>query len=379
MSITVYEATKLNHLKPFKLIAGISGMSKSIDKVGILDYEVIEGINGMFTYGDFVLTTFTPIRNDINAIKSCIKTLIECNVACLAIKQKYIQDLPEDIISYANKNAFPIFLFNEDIYFEDIIEDLLKGLQSRSHIEILETKIEALFKNELKPNVVKELAYDLNRHFYNEHQVFFLKEKRFINDDNIISIAEKYKRSRNQFIEHSVFKYGNGLIVIMTYQSIEAKHVKLDREYIFNNLSINHNDFYIGYSNIYIDIISLDKSIKESIYASQACELNELSSQEYCNIGIYKLLLPNKGSWMKRYVHETLNPLYCYDDGKLLETAREYIINKGDITKTSQVMFQHKNTIRYRIQKMKTLLELESDSDFYEQLSIALKCEKLLL
>lgn len=379
MSITISEALKLNHLKQLKLIAGELGLNKSIEKIGILDHEIIEGIQGMFTYGDFVLTTFTPIRNDIKAIETCIKTLIECRVSVLTIKNIYVKDLSKDMIDYANKHEFPIFIFDENLYFEDIIEDLMKGMQSRGHIKILEAKIEVLFKNELKPNVVKELAYDLNRHFNHEHQVFFLKEKRYINDENIILIAEKYKRSRHQFVEHSVFKYHNGLIVIMSYKNIEAKHVKLDYEYIFNNLAIKQDDYYMGYSSIHRDISLLDKSIKESIFANQVCELEEKSFLEYKNIGIYKLLLPGESNWMKRYVSDTLDPIYAYDDGKLIETARTYIKYKGDVLETSKVMFQHKNTIRYRIQKMKYILSLESDGDFYEQLSIAIKCEKILL
>lgn len=379
MSITVSEAMQLNHLKPLNLIAGSSGLNKKIEKIGILDHEIIEGISGMFTSGDFVLTTFTPIREDMGAIIKCIKDLIECRVTALAIKSIYITELPREMIEYANKHDFPIFIFGEDVYFEDVIEDLMVGMHSRSHIEILESKIDVLYKNELKPSLVKEMALELNRHFQSELQVFFLKEKRYINDTRIIRIAEKYKRSRHQYEQHSVFKYKEGLIVILSYQKMSPNHVSIDQEFIFNLLGIDVSEYYMGSSNILYDLIQLDLGVKQSIYASKACELDEKDRISYSDIGIYKLLLPHEESiWIKRYINEILNPIYNYDEGKLIETARVYIQCGGDIIKTSEEMFQHKNTIRYRIQKMKSLLNVSLDGDFYEQLSIAIKCERLI-
>ncbi len=82
--------------------------------------------------------------------------------------------------------------------------------------------------------------------------------------------------------------------------------------------------------------------------------------------------------WLKSFTDNILNPIKEYDNGNLIETARIYIENSGDIIKVSEQMFQHKNTIRYRINKIKTLLNSISDKDFYEQLSIAIKCEKII-
>ncbi|MBI9014157.1 MAG: PucR family transcriptional regulator [Clostridiales bacterium] len=379
MSIMVSEAMQLNHLKPLNLIAGSSGLNKKIEKIGILDHEIIEGIPGMFTSGDFVLTTFTPIREDMDAIIKCIKDLIECRATALAIKSIYITELPQTAIDYANKHDFPIFIFGKDVYFEDVIEDLMIGMQSRSHIEILESKIDVLYKNELKPSLVKEMAFDLNRHLQSELQVFFLKEKRYINDTKIIRIAEKYKRSRHQYEQHSVFKYKEGLLVIFSYPKMSLNHVSIDQKFIFNLLGIDASKYYMGSSEILYDLIHLDLGIKQSIYASKVCELEEKDKISYRDIGIYKLLLPHQESiWIKRYVDDILDPINNYDDGKLIETARIYIQCGGDILRTSKEMFQHKNTIRYRIQKMKSLLNVSLEGDFYEQLSIAIKCERLV-
>ena len=180
MSISVRDAMKLNQLKPLILVSGHKGLNNKIEKIGILDYEVIEGILNNFSSGDFVLTTFTPIRDDIKKIEQSIKDLIKCKVSGLAIKTIYLKSLPLSIIEYANNNNFPIFMFDEKVFFEDVIEDLMDGMHTRSHMELMASKIEVLFKNDLKKPVIKELAYELNSNFYSDHITIYCKEKRYI-------------------------------------------------------------------------------------------------------------------------------------------------------------------------------------------------------
>ena len=377
MSISISEALMLNQLKPLKLLNQEVKLISRIDKIGILDHELIEGIHGSFRRGDFVLTTFTAIRKQSDAIEKAILDLIDCKIAALAIKNIYVKGVSLNVLSEATRNNIPIFIFDSDVYFEDIIEDLIKGMHSRSYMEIIESKIETMFSNELKHTLVEEMAYELNGDFLNYHHVFYLKEKRYINDEAIIEIAERYKRSRKKPREHGIFKYKDGLIIILTYEK-RPHQTKLDLSYLLSIGDYKLTDFYIGYGDTQVSIQLLDKSIKEAVYANMVCEIDNRESVHYDEIGLYKMLLPHKDTWMKSYVSGVLEPIKSYDDGKLIETARAYIKHQGDIMVTAEEMYQHKNTIRYRIQKMKELLKITSDGEFYEQLSVAIKCEKLM-
>ena len=377
MSISISDAMQLNHLKSLNLVSGKNGLGNKIGKIGILDYEVIEGIIGGFYKGDFVLTTFTGIRGDYIKIEKCIKDLIKCNVSALAIKNIYVKKLPKKIIDFANENNFPIFIFEESVFFEDIIEDLMAGMQTRTYLELMESKIEILFKNDLKKLVIKELAYELNTNFYFEHIAIYCKEKKYINDDSLLDIAERYQRSRSKSIHFSVYKYQEGLLIILSYKKITEIDILVDTKRIFKFLNISKEYFYIGKSEWTYEITLLDKSIKESIYAARTCELLNENEKKYSDIGIYKLLLPYSESRnLESFTNNILEPLKSYDNGKLIETARVYISCGGDISSTAKEMFQHKNTIRYRINKMKTLLDISNE--FYIQLYIAIKSEKIL-
>ncbi|BEP28866.1 PucR family transcriptional regulator [Helicovermis profundi] len=379
MSISVYNALLLPQLKNLKLVSGENGLNKIIEKIGILDHEMIEGIIGNFTKGDFVITTFTAIRDDKSKIEKCIKDLAICEISALAIKNIYVKELSKNIIDFANRHKLPILFFEENIYFEDVIEDLMSGMLSRSHMELMASKIDILFNNDLKKNIVRDLAYEINRNFYNEHIVIFCKEKRYLNDESLINTTERYSRSRAKSIHHSIIKYKEGLVIILTYKKITNKDIAIDTSNIFKSLNITEKTFYIGKSTYAFELMYLDESIKESIFASRSCELLNENPKNYEDIGIYKLLLPYANDkWLQSFTNSLLDLIKRYDDGKFINTARIFIKNNGDINLTALEMYQHKNTIRYRINKMKELLSIDSENEFYEQLSIAIKCEKLI-
>jgi DNA-binding PucR family transcriptional regulator len=66
-----------------------------------------------------------------------------------------------------------------------------------------------------------------------------------------------------------------------------------------------------------------------------------------------------------------------YDKNKgtdLLNTAIVYVESEGNINTTSEKLFQHKNTIRYRIRKINELLgSNQVEGMAYETLAIAIR------
>ncbi|MBN2795817.1 MAG: PucR family transcriptional regulator [Clostridia bacterium] len=380
MSITVREAMQLNQFKHIHLVAGEKGLESLIERIGILDYEIVEGIKGAFFKGDFVLTTFTAARNNLELLKSSIEDLIDCGISALAIKTIYYKELPLSIIELANKKGLPIFMFDDRLFFEYIIEDLVDAMHARSHMDLLSSKIEILFKSELKRNLVGEIAKEINRNFLNHHVTIFIREKQYRNDESLMKLCERYQRSRYRSIHQSLIKYVDGMILILSYDNLSMQSVELDFNFILQQLGISLEQYWIGISETKSSLNELDMAIKESVYATYACEHLKQDRAEYKAIGIYKILLPyQRDFWLNHFIKTTLDPIYLYDQGKLMETARVYIETGGDIKRTSEILFQHINTIRYRINKIQALMDEKNQGSFYEQLSLAIKAEKITM
>ncbi len=64
---------------------------------------------------------------------------------------------------------------------------------------------------------------------------------------------------------------------------------------------------------------------------------------------------------------------------EMILTVENYVANSGDFKLTAEMMNQHVNTIRYRINRIKSALNMENDTiKFNETIAIAVKLRILL-
>src|SRR5690554_3573713 len=98
MALTVLEVIKLDIFKNFRLVAGHRGLDNIVEKIGILDWEFVNKIEGLrveseFTKGEFVLTSLLFAKDKPELIIEAVKYLEESQICGLAIKNIYYDDL----------------------------------------------------------------------------------------------------------------------------------------------------------------------------------------------------------------------------------------------------------------------------------------------
>jgi hypothetical protein len=382
MAITVYEATKFKTFKNFKLISGFSGLDNLVEKVGILDWEFFSKMEGQFIQGEFVLTSLLFAKDNPSFIFEAVKALIKDGASGLAIKNIYYENLPLEVVDYANEKAFPIFIFDNSVYFEDIITEVADKIRFADNYEILETKIDILIKKNLNKATVKEIAYEINSSFKEHFFVLYCKKKNYFEDNNMIALLERLTRTKNIDLYSSVLKYRNGILIIFTDEMIAEKDIARNANNLIERIGINLSEYCIGVSNAHSTLGELDNGINESIFAQKTGELSNNSFHHFSDIGIYGILMPHADEiWMHNFYDRIILPIKNYDqkhNTELFDTAIRYIEKDGKIIETANSFFVHKNTIRYRIGKIKELLNMEDcEGSFYEQLSAAIKLYKI--
>ncbi len=378
MSITISEALKLKYFNTFELIAGEWGLNNRIEKIGILDHEIVEDVYGEFGQGDFVLTSFTPARNNTALLIKSIQGLIKSDVSGLAIKNIYYKELPPIIVQLANKMSFPIFIFENSIYYEDLIAEINQEIRTKDNDELLATKIDILIKDSVSKSMIRELALDLNHSFKERFIVAFCKEKKYVNNKHIMKLLDLFKFQVHMSIYYSVFKYRDGIILICTSHDHNETQLIEEMNQLIHDVGIHNEFFLIGISNVHYSLDQFTRGLHEAFYAVKASKINSTQATNYSAIGIHQILLPFiDNEWMQDYCKQIIQPLMDYDDKyhtQILETAIAYIENDQNIKRTSEALFQHDNTIRYRIKKIKELLNMaHCDGSFNEQLSVAVK------
>ena len=94
-------------------------------------------------------------------------------------------------------------------------------------------------------------------------------------------------------------------------------------------------------------------------------------------MGIYKLIAHHSGDKkILDFAYNYLKPI-LEEDGKeneLLQTGIAYVFAGGDANLAANKLFCHKNTIRYRINKIQEKLDpVATEADFFTNLTTAIK------
>lgn len=379
MSISIFDATKLRTFQNFRLISGVSGLDRMINKVGILDWEFFHRIPGHFVSGEFVISSLLFAKDHPEYIIDAVKDLIDDGVSGLAIKNIYYDTLPKEVVNLSNEMGFPIFIFDNSAYFEDIITEVMDRIRLVNHYELIEAKLEILLSKPLDRSTVKELAVELNPRFKEQCYALFVTKRHYFSVTDLNQTIQMIKSHPMFEKESMVVRFRNGILIIfsedqMAYESHLMKNV--------TRYELENDQYLIGVSTLYPQISDLDRVIQESLMAHKVALIEGKTLVQFDETGVYRLLLPfHDDYWMRRYHQTIIMPLKQYDQSYqsgLFETAMTYVNAAGDIKKTAQDLFIHANTVRYRLSKIKELLSLDAaEGELFTQLNLAVKLDQL--
>ena len=386
MAITILEAMKLPTFKDFDLVAGYRGLDREIQRASILDYEYESSlfdkpIQTYFEKEDFVISSLIYAKDDQSLILESVKGLISDGVSGLAIKNIYYDELPEEVIKYANQMDFPIFMFDKKgSYYEDIVTEIYDKNKEKNSISYQEAKIGILLKEDMDKSSVKNMAKDFNISFKENIFSICLKPKKYIDENSLTNIINILNRDLGA--SHVAYRYHGIIFIICTYEDShkENKSTEFSRlvRLMIYSLFLDLNDYYIGISNFHKYIDELNFALKESMYAMRVASIEGENIKYYYEIGVYKLLMPSYSEgYMINFYSDTIGKIKQYDqkyNSELLQTAIVYVKLGGNIKNTAKSINLHENTVRYRINKIKEIFNTtNSEFEFYEELALGIK------
>ena len=387
MTISVADILKLPSFYGAQILAGSGGLDRQVAKVTVmecpefpLDPEVA-GLkdNLLFRDGDFFITSLYALKDSPQMFYDTVKLYDSYNSSGMCIIRRYYESLPEDIANLANELNFPIIMVNRNTAYADMIHDITRAILSIDYYHIAISIINDIRSEENRENIVS-LAYTLNNKIKNNLIVFCLKTEG-LNDDKL-----KYLSTNINSIEDSFnVQYYNKLMIFIssdvkfTDDAIEkliSKYVYIIEKYFANNYSL-------GVSNYYDNLKYVKECIEEALISCKVSSVVRGNIMQYKDIGTYKILLDiNNRATLEKFYDEIMKPLEEYNEiksGRLKETLLNYVKNDGDINRTAEDLFQHQNTIRYRVNRVKQLLGFEEENiRFFENISLAYKIHNII-
>lgn len=380
MGITVQEALSLDVLKEARLIAGAGGLQRVIKRVSVLECPGCDEYKGLLREGDFFLTSFYAFKDDELSLFTAVETLIESGSSGLCVLDLYMEDLPGEIKQVADRERYPIFMISRDLPYADVITDIMDLIIRNKENIITEMQVDQLLQAGADKNRVRSIAHQINPQF-GEHILAIY----CTGDAAIRKISPGVKEKFNGKDSWAVLPYRQGILLLISFMTRpEDKRLNNELNSVIETVKACAGRCRLGISQLYTGLENIGLCIKEAMLAGSLGE-KALGRQVtwYKDLGVYRILTAVQDVPEVRAFHdEIILPLLDYDSKNhtnLFKTAVAYIDNDGDIGRTAQELFQHANTVRYRLTKIKEILQMEAlEGSFYEQLSLAVKIHKLL-
>lgn len=350
-----------------------NGMNNEILGTSIFDWETREDVEKTFGKGDFVLTTLARLKTDQNldTTLDAIFSIFDKGVAAVAIKKAFDFSLPKEVLEYANSKSIPIFVF-ENTYIDDIIYVVKNILINDSLNSINFNKLKSIMKLN-DANLISKVFSSINKYFYTNYIVCACIPKKKLTENELAKHFVSFRKTLSAILEktdaaYTVITGKKTLFIILSFADdtdITAQVTAALQPFACKN------HFSIGISNICDKTENFKLTLMEGIFASLIGILNDSTLEEFDNLKSDQLFYPkvfsNRGKTFYDNINDTFNKHDIEHSSDFKRTLLTYIKNNGNINETSVSLYQHPNTVRYRIKKIKELLEVE---DSYESSSI---------
>ena len=355
----------------FTLYAGKGGLYKTLSNVVVLDHEGYEEDFSDFSEGDFVLTSLFYAKDNPDLVFNSFQKLIDIGVCAVAIKSLYYKELPSEVIDLFNQSNTPIFFFHS-IYIEDVILNITDYLRSATNYNHYELLIDQMMDHHQEDralyNLLADYAYGSNNYVTSCYCAY----DQTMDDISIQRRLNKLlHRKESQTFAKRLFimKYKKGLLLVLFEpQSQDSAKIPIIWDDIFYHLHLTSSNFILGISDHLLPVHNVDVSILQALNAYDAAQKNHQTSWTYSMLTLENIIFPLKKQRYALTYFETLHQQILIAAGNksttIIETLITYVKHHCSIDATADLLYQHPNTIRYRLANIKKAMGIKDDFTF---------------
>ena len=374
MFISLENILSLSEFKNAEILAGKEGLHRNVSCISTNDLKTEYVTVDTLGVGDLYISSLHQFVENSSEEDLCNYIMLMINKNCsglVVISTDNVSLITENILNLCDRYRFPLLLIKEPVKYSELMDAVNQCI-------ILET--------------------------YNASRVYRIQKilSENLNEEEILAILNSLESGIEEMISIIAFG-GTSVSEIMSKEFcvkglLSSKCLFVDCGYIKYYI-VSGKDLhavsgsilmakqlikdYFEISSIGISRIYEKRRFKGALLeASNAYKIAEYANEEeftFPKVSSYSLVAATAdSSEAKEYYNSILNIIAEYTTeehcAEMIETIKIFVDKKGDYKKTSEMICQHENTVRYRINKLKTWLEMEDNTiEFYETLSLLAK------
>lgn len=395
MAILVKDIMKLNSLMEMKLLAGEKGLGKSVGWIYVAECfeNPLEGIKWL-QGGEIVFITGLGLKKNMNVLKMLIEGIYHNGGVGLIINMgEYIKDIPTEIIEISNTLDFPLFSLPWKVKLIDVSKEISNAIiLSRLEDNTLNTCLTNLLFGDGNLDMdIKEKALYFGYDFKDKYYICQIEINKFINHESFIGFDSKPNMRVMIIIRDTLERHGfklpiidNNDSIIILASSYDDTIYRMERalqnlvDIVSKELKMVDLNIGIGQPCQYISTIKTSlKEAGQAIISSRYIN-NKNKITFYKDIGVYELILniENK-TILENYIENVLGTIL--GNRSYMEILQFYFEDNCNISKTADRLFFHRNTLKYKIDKIEELLNCDfKDFNHCMKIKMALDIYRIL-
>lgn len=363
----------LTTMSQSKVIAGTGGMERGIRwayKAENLNFE-------KWVHGQELLIISAPVtqRKNYDLYKTIEKAIaLKMSCALLLVGENYVTDIDEMVIDLAERNDFPLFTIPWDVPLVDFFEELghaISYLDDRKDIQD-NLLAEIIFGNSINVHNVEHKCEQMGHAISVLEQVFVMHLDPLSNDEvrADAEILNRFFRAKDH--PAIISCYGDRIIGFMEDCSGKREQITDIFEEFDAFLQKEHTGitYTLNIGEKCGSLQDLQKSFHETSKVNSILEhigrQNEVIFHD--QMGFYRFLMAyDNHEPMQRFVDEILGDILEYDEKnhtQLIQTMWAYFGSDCNLQKAADKLFSHKNTVKYRLQRVEQLTGRDFDNKF---------------
>jgi len=299
----------------------------------------------------------------------------------------YIKSVPEELTTYCREVQFPLFTIPWKTRIVDVTNDFCRKIIKSEENEL--TVAGALRNAIFFPDKIAEYSSVL------EHKEFDLNAKfcvaalslRTPSPDKFIEFDKSVRQYLTKILYNhndrfNIFRQDKYLVVVLQDFPLEIIEKAMERlDEVFSSTDRTYRT-YAGISLNDTGITSLPHSYKRAVALLPIAEKQRKPQLSYRSVGLYQLLLEVDDTRLLQKIYDdSLGRLKDYDDKNrtdYLITLKCYLDHNASVQEVASETFVHRNTINYKIKKIKEILACELNFQDCLRLLLALHISDLL-
>lgn len=275
-----------------------------------------------------------------------------------------------DIIEKADKCRIPLYVCPEQIRVSTMLQDVYEWIRSSSDNE---EKLELLFQSVINRTfdsqgkvifTAQQYGIDLET----KSSALILYNHEDLNADQFAGLYMIVKDQVQKLLSRKILmsSSGNEIVLIVPYDDIAIDQLldMITAEAKKTDLELNL------FAGVGMPTRFVDKISDSYFQARRACKLQRVMDkkdriQYFSKLGLYNLLFYVKDkNELRRFYTNMLGRLEEYDqlnDANLTETLSVYLENNCNSQMTAAALYIHRNTLRYRLERISTIIQEDLD------------------